>query len=245
MMATMDGEGNKRSRCTLRTCRSCCTGRDYGMLLGDGDVLDAFIARKKNMRGKRIRVSMARFKPRQEFWREVRPANIGTNKREASNENVKVDNAREEVDIKEKCGIISEEKVECSSKYSVKCKRITGIMETDDLLKFKRCLVGLMSTVCSEKSITVRLQEWGLSDIKIRNGAIGIFLFSRSQVLLEASGRLLKLSYGAAGLYDKATALGENCIANSRAVVEVGKERVEAKTRHSMKRNAFILDMLR
>ncbi|KAL4281706.1 hypothetical protein GQ457_03G003410 [Hibiscus cannabinus] len=128
-------------------------------------LVDAFIAKKRNRRGKRfgfvrfgkkldaeraierlngwilfgskIRVSMARFKPRQEFWR-------GANKKGDSNENVKVDNAGEEVDRKEKCRLFPEKKGECSSKYSVKYKRITGIVETEDLLKFKRYTLELL-----------------------------------------------------------------------------------------------------
>ncbi|KAK8655859.1 hypothetical protein V6N13_108424 [Hibiscus sabdariffa] len=47
-------------------------------------------------------------------------------------------------------------------------KKIVGHVEVEDLRKMKRCLVGEMATICSVKSITMRLQEWGLGDIKIQ-----------------------------------------------------------------------------
>ncbi|KAK8613648.1 hypothetical protein V6N13_101405 [Hibiscus sabdariffa] len=47
-------------------------------------------------------------------------------------------------------------------------KRITGHVENEDLWKLRRCLVGVMDTVCSVSSIHNRLLKWGLGDINVQ-----------------------------------------------------------------------------
>ncbi|KAK8594208.1 hypothetical protein V6N13_126017 [Hibiscus sabdariffa] len=44
--------------------------------------------------------------------------------------------------------------------------RIYGHVETEDLWKMRRCLVGKMHSVCSIGSIELRLENWGLGEIK-------------------------------------------------------------------------------
>ncbi|KAE8710667.1 Polygalacturonase [Hibiscus syriacus] len=47
-------------------------------------------------------------------------------------------------------------------------KRIKGFVEKEVLLKLKRCLVGKMSTVCSVREISFRLQKLGMNSIKVQ-----------------------------------------------------------------------------
>ncbi|KAE8658559.1 hypothetical protein F3Y22_tig00116971pilonHSYRG00794 [Hibiscus syriacus] len=48
-------------------------------------------------------------------------------------------------------------------------KRIKGFVEKEVLLKLKKCLVDRMSTVCSMREISFRLQKWGLESIKVQH----------------------------------------------------------------------------
>ncbi|KAK8686510.1 hypothetical protein V6N13_125534 [Hibiscus sabdariffa] len=61
---------------------------------------------------------------------------------------------------------------------SARKKKILGHVENEDLWNMKRCLIGEMATVCSVSSITSRLQEWGLNDIKVQRMGGKIFLLS-------------------------------------------------------------------
>ncbi|KAK8578612.1 hypothetical protein V6N13_100440 [Hibiscus sabdariffa] len=164
-----------------------------------GEVVDAFIARKRNCRGQRfgfvrygkridaerairslngfvlfgskIKVSMARYKPRQAFWRRVCQVNPENSKGSCifsgnggvggpSEEPKQNENKNPEEDGKEKG--------ECSTKNTGNCKRVVGMVEIEALWKFKRCLVGTMPTVCSVRSVMERLHKWGLSEITIK-----------------------------------------------------------------------------
>ncbi|KAK8544688.1 hypothetical protein V6N13_045768 [Hibiscus sabdariffa] len=49
-----------------------------------------------------------------------------------------------------------------------KLKRIIGHVENEDLWKLRRCLVGVMDTVCSVFSIHNRLLKWGLGEINVQ-----------------------------------------------------------------------------
>ncbi|KAE8683489.1 hypothetical protein F3Y22_tig00111207pilonHSYRG00157 [Hibiscus syriacus] len=57
-------------------------------------------------------------------------------------------------------------------------KRIKGFVEKGALLKLKRCLVGKMSTVCSVREISFRLQKWGMESIKLQRIGGKSFLLS-------------------------------------------------------------------
>ncbi|KAK8708311.1 hypothetical protein V6N13_059355 [Hibiscus sabdariffa] len=46
-------------------------------------------------------------------------------------------------------------------------KRVIGHVESEELWRMKRCLVGEMATVCSVKNIKSRLVEWGMGEIKV------------------------------------------------------------------------------
>ncbi|KAL4331998.1 hypothetical protein GQ457_07G001640 [Hibiscus cannabinus] len=56
-------------------------------------------------------------------------------------------------------------------------KRITGHVETEDLWKMRRCLVGRMATVCSIRSI-IEITSWGLGEIKVQRLGGKTFLIS-------------------------------------------------------------------
>ncbi|GMI67050.1 hypothetical protein HRI_000374300 [Hibiscus trionum] len=131
-----------------------------------GDVVDAFIARKRNGRGRRfgfvrfgnkfeavraikrlngfvlfgskIRVSMARFKPRQSYWRRVRSSstdNRGGGGFQGANGGLEGsgEQAKPKANSKITLEADGKEKGECSSKNSKKCKKITGVVETEEL----------------------------------------------------------------------------------------------------------------
>ncbi|KAK8688741.1 hypothetical protein V6N13_087485 [Hibiscus sabdariffa] len=139
-----------------------------------GDVVDAFISRKRNCRGRRfgfvrfngragaertterlngfslygskLFVSRAKFNPRTSFWRKMRQEPKNVDKKNAS------------IEAKEK----SVGDIEDGIPQGVKTlKRISGHVVEEDLRNCKRCLVGTINTVCSTSSIKSRLQEWG------------------------------------------------------------------------------------
>ncbi|KAK8681994.1 hypothetical protein V6N13_054391 [Hibiscus sabdariffa] len=75
--------------------------------------------------------------------------------------------------------IYEKERGECSSRNTGKCKRISGvIVEKEELWKLKRCMVGMMSTVCSVRNIMMRLQAWGLGEIKVQRMGGKTYLLS-------------------------------------------------------------------
>ncbi|KAK8637522.1 hypothetical protein V6N13_064941 [Hibiscus sabdariffa] len=47
-------------------------------------------------------------------------------------------------------------------------KKIKGHIEEEELWKLQRCLVGEMTTVCSISSISQRLSDWGMGEIKVQ-----------------------------------------------------------------------------
>ncbi|KAK8595499.1 hypothetical protein V6N13_016866 [Hibiscus sabdariffa] len=49
-----------------------------------------------------------------------------------------------------------------------KFKRLLGHVEVEDLWKMKRCLVGVMATVCNVSSISSRLYAWSLREIEVQ-----------------------------------------------------------------------------
>ncbi|KAK8608169.1 hypothetical protein V6N13_023600 [Hibiscus sabdariffa] len=57
-------------------------------------------------------------------------------------------------------------------------KRISGHVDDEELWRLKRCLVGEMSSVCSTRSIALRLHDWGLGEINVRRMGSKIFLLS-------------------------------------------------------------------
>ncbi|KAK8672365.1 hypothetical protein V6N13_110737 [Hibiscus sabdariffa] len=167
-----------------------------------GVVLDAFIARKRDSRGRRfgfvryrnryeaeraiermnnsvligsiISVSMARFNLRQSFWRKVRTGKMDRERKESKTTTKMEGKDRMEDRDNARCETVSGEskkedrKREFNWKDSDVCKRIKGTVHTEDLWKYKRCLVGTMSNVCSVRSIMLRMQEWGLAEIDIK-----------------------------------------------------------------------------
>ncbi|KAK8699926.1 hypothetical protein V6N13_018334 [Hibiscus sabdariffa] len=60
----------------------------------------------------------------------------------------------------------------------MKRKRIPGYVEEEELLKMKRCLMGIMATVCSVRNIISRLSEWGMEEIKVQRLGGKIYLLT-------------------------------------------------------------------
>ncbi|KAK8640554.1 hypothetical protein V6N13_008306 [Hibiscus sabdariffa] len=56
--------------------------------------------------------------------------------------------------------------------------RVQGHVEVEDLWRMKRCLVGVIATVCSVSSILSRLHDWGLGEIKVQRTGGKWFLLS-------------------------------------------------------------------
>ncbi|KAL4310802.1 hypothetical protein GQ457_01G033160 [Hibiscus cannabinus] len=63
---------------------------------------------------------------------------------------------------------LGREAVETSAQGGMGRRKVIGHVESEDLLKLKKCLVGVTNTVCSVHNISLRLQQWGLGDIKIQ-----------------------------------------------------------------------------
>ncbi|KAK8635012.1 hypothetical protein V6N13_022890 [Hibiscus sabdariffa] len=59
-----------------------------------------------------------------------------------------------------------------------KLKRISGHVMEEELWKLRRCLVGEMASICSLRSIVLRLQEWGLGEIRVQRMGSKLFLLS-------------------------------------------------------------------
>ncbi|KAK8658071.1 hypothetical protein V6N13_036283 [Hibiscus sabdariffa] len=57
---------------------------------------------------------------------------------------------------------------ETSAQGGIGGRKVIGHVESEDLLKLKKCLIGVTNTVCSVHNISLRLQQWGLGDIKIQ-----------------------------------------------------------------------------
>ncbi|KAK8655844.1 hypothetical protein V6N13_108410 [Hibiscus sabdariffa] len=65
-----------------------------------------------------------------------------------------------------------------SNQSRMKRKRIQGYVEEEELWKMKRCLVGVMTSVCSVRNISSRLSEWGLGEIKVQRLGGKIYLLT-------------------------------------------------------------------
>ncbi|KAK8578638.1 hypothetical protein V6N13_100465 [Hibiscus sabdariffa] len=108
-----------------------------------GDVAEAFIARKRN-----TKVTPAKYKRRDAYWNKVKP---DAKEGEAS-----------------KMSLSRKEDGEPSFWNSRRKQRIAGHIEVEELWNLKRCLVGETTSVCSVSSVSTRLSEWGLGEIKVQ-----------------------------------------------------------------------------
>ncbi|KAK8648974.1 hypothetical protein V6N13_129715 [Hibiscus sabdariffa] len=146
-----------------------------------GEVVDAFIARKRNCRGQRF--GFVRYGKRLDVERAIRSLNgfvLFGSKIKVNPENSKgsgifsgnggVGGPSEEPKQNEEKNPEEDgkEKGECSTKNTGNCKRVVGMVETEALWKFKRCLVVTMPTVCSVRSVMERLHKWDLSEITVK-----------------------------------------------------------------------------
>ncbi|KAL4290173.1 hypothetical protein GQ457_14G001210 [Hibiscus cannabinus] len=141
-----------------------------------GDVAEAFIARKRNTKGRRfgfvryrnrtdavraterlngfflygskISVTPAKYKRRDAYWNKVKPEE---KEGEAS-----------------KMSLSRKEDGEPSFWNSRRKRRIAGHIEVEELRNLKHCLVGETTSVCSVSSVSTRLSEWGLGEIKVQ-----------------------------------------------------------------------------
>ncbi|KAK8681223.1 hypothetical protein V6N13_053630 [Hibiscus sabdariffa] len=129
--------------------------------------------------GNRISVSLVKYNVRHSFWKKVRPEQSCSH----VNDQGKVMNEKQEPPFQvggkeEVIQVRIQEKGESCSQAQAKCKSIKGHVETDDLWKLKRYLIGDMASVCSVRSILLRLQTWGLGEIKILRMGEKMFLIS-------------------------------------------------------------------
>ncbi|KAK8693626.1 hypothetical protein V6N13_071201 [Hibiscus sabdariffa] len=161
-----------------------------------GDVVDSFIAGKKNKAGKRfgfvrfsnrvdaeraierldefnlygyrLSVSFAKYKTRTSYWRKV------TQKETLQEQELgaKVSNQSKDKKVEKiKNPIESIEGTSSKQSYwsgEKELKRIEGFIEEEALNKLYRCAMGTMATVCSISSVENRLQNWGLGEISIK-----------------------------------------------------------------------------
>ncbi|KAL4342271.1 hypothetical protein GQ457_08G027490 [Hibiscus cannabinus] len=149
-----------------------------------GDVIDAFIPKKRSKSGKRfgfvryatkddafraisrlngfilfgsrILVNLARFRTRTYFWRKVEPSKCRPN--QTSKKAPQRNESLEESTSRE--STLGLEK---------KVIRVEGFVEEEALTKLKKCVVGTMATVCSIKSVEDRLQGCGFGELIIKS----------------------------------------------------------------------------
>ncbi|KAK8633865.1 hypothetical protein V6N13_014700 [Hibiscus sabdariffa] len=115
----------------------------------------------------KIRLSMARFKPRYSFWRKVKPG--GHNDTMPGEEKeIKKKRDTEKIETSLTGSKEEDKKDKNNLKKPGKIKRVIGVVHSEDLWKVKRCLVGTMNIVCSVRSIELRRQEWGLAEISVK-----------------------------------------------------------------------------
>ncbi|KAK8671395.1 hypothetical protein V6N13_037991 [Hibiscus sabdariffa] len=67
---------------------------------------------------------------------------------------------------------------EAMVKVEQKKKKITGHVEIEDLWQLRRCLVGVMDTICSASNIHNILAKWGLGEINVQRLAAKTFLLT-------------------------------------------------------------------
>ncbi|KAK8558182.1 hypothetical protein V6N13_073855 [Hibiscus sabdariffa] len=76
--------------------------------------------------------------------------------------------------------------VERTSPKPVNTKSFIGHIENEELWQLRKCLVGVMESVCSVRSIHDRLVKWGLGEINMqRLGARAYFLMILDEDLTE------------------------------------------------------------
>ncbi|KAK8707917.1 hypothetical protein V6N13_058968 [Hibiscus sabdariffa] len=132
-----------------------CRGMRFGFVRINGRVGAERAMERLNgfaLYGTKLFVSKARFKPRTSFWRKVRQEPKNSEQKNGS------------VEAKGKTVVDIEDGFSLGVKT---LKRISGHVIEEDVRNCKRCLVGLVNTVCSTTSIKARLHEWGFDEVKV------------------------------------------------------------------------------
>ncbi|KAK8696875.1 hypothetical protein V6N13_113048 [Hibiscus sabdariffa] len=123
--------------------------------------------------GRKISVTLARYKTRHSFWRKK--GNGQPYSGAAIPDKITYPDSRPEPGKSEED---NEERGASSGKLGIKGVRICGHIESEDLWKLKKCLIGEMASVCTVESIHRRLEAWGMGDIKIKRFGGKSFLLS-------------------------------------------------------------------
>ncbi|KAK8626683.1 hypothetical protein V6N13_134316 [Hibiscus sabdariffa] len=144
-----------------------------------GDVVNVYIARKRTRGGKRFR--FVRMKNMEEAYRAIERLHgfhlygskllvkvaskssvwMGSSKDRFYTERVKqygrrVKDSLEDVSVEER-----------TYPKPTNTKRFIGHIENEELWQLRKCLVGVMESVCSVRSIHDRLMKWGLGDVNV------------------------------------------------------------------------------
>ncbi|KAL4334984.1 hypothetical protein GQ457_07G001600 [Hibiscus cannabinus] len=147
------------------------------------DVLNAFIANKQSRRGSRFGfVKVSNKKDATRAMERLNGQNVYGSRISVMSAKFQKDKGEVRTsNMQSQKGPSNEtiwERGESSKNEFKGRKRITGHVETEDLWKMRRCLVGRMATVCSIRSIELRLQSWGLGEIKVQRLGGKTFLIS-------------------------------------------------------------------
>ncbi|KAK8690159.1 hypothetical protein V6N13_088860 [Hibiscus sabdariffa] len=155
--------------------------------------MNAFIANKRSRRGSRfgfVKVSnkkdatmaIERLNGRNAYGSRISVVTAKFNNIPIAGERVKKDKGEVRTSNKQVQKGPSKETIwerDESSKNEIKGrKRIMARVETEELWKMRRCLVGRMLSVCSTRTIELRLQAWGLGEIKVHRLGGKTFLIS-------------------------------------------------------------------
>ncbi|KAK8564645.1 hypothetical protein V6N13_019826 [Hibiscus sabdariffa] len=124
---------------------------------------------KSRLYGNIISASLARYKTRQAYWKKANPVNRDKPNKEEDDRNKRgyvsrqgnlnspsLNNEKEEI-----VGGSGEMKVgkEVNNLVGEKRRGISGHIESEDLWKLKRCLIGKMQTIVSLETVRSRLHD--------------------------------------------------------------------------------------
>ncbi|KAK8635406.1 hypothetical protein V6N13_004143 [Hibiscus sabdariffa] len=161
----------------------------WHMFARHGDVSGVYIARKLSRGGKRF--GFVRYSCREDALRALERLNgcsvygyrltvkmANQNGRRTDRVHMQKTHAEAEGTNVQHMGSLRNVRGETNIPVSSEMKKIIGHVVDEELWKMKRSLAGVMTTICSVRSITSRLQEWRLGGIKVQRMGGKVFLLS-------------------------------------------------------------------
>ncbi|KAK8547046.1 hypothetical protein V6N13_099791 [Hibiscus sabdariffa] len=173
-----------------------------------GDVVNSYIARKKDRLGKRfgfvrfsnrvnadraierlngfvlngfkLFVSEAKYGGYHQAWRYT-----SNGKSMGNNTTRIIDDVTQKNHLNETKGKIDGEADDTDFKVY---KKVQGHIEEETLRKLESCLVGTMATICSSSNVEERLNRWGLGDVKVKKPWTEAYRIPERVTWIQVSG---------------------------------------------------------